>query len=254
MPRYRKKYGKRKYVKRSRKLTGSKRLKKVIKQVVRRAAETKSNQHTSATLNIFQPITQTEVFSLLPVISQGTGQANRIGNKINPIRFTVKLAVFCNNLSSYYVGPSSTYFDVYIFKWKEANQAGGVPQNVDMTQFLQDDNTAQSYDGQFLDGLRPVNSDKFTLLAKRRITLNNVYNTTVGQMSGYYQSTAPQKTLYFNLTKHCKKTWTYNDTTTSVANDNIYIAIGTTQCDSTNLGANVIGYYQFISDLQYKDT
>lgn len=232
----------------------SKVLKRTIRQVVRRSAETKLNQHTQGITNIYQPISNTEVYSLLPVISQGTGQSNRVGNKINPTRFTLKVAIICNNLNGVYVGASSTYFDIYIFKWKAANEAGGAPTSADMAAFLQDDNATQAYDGQVLDGLRPINADKFTLLAKRRITLNNIYNTTVGQMSGFYQSTAPQKTLSFNLTKHCKKTWIYNDTSTQVANDNMYIGIGTTQTDGTIVYSNVVGTYQFITNLSYKDS
>jgi len=228
-------------------------LNRAIKAIVRRQMETKMNQDTPSAKNIFNFITNTEVFSLFPVISQGTGQASRVGNKISPTYFQLKLAIIAANMNGVYVGASSTYFDIYIFKWKGANQEGGQPASSDMTQFLQDDNSAQSYDGQILDGLRPVNSDMFTLLKKKRITLNNIFNTTVGQMAGYYQSVSPQRTLTFNLTKYLKKTLIYDDNNTNVINDNMYIAIGGTQTDGTNVTTSVMGSYQFFTNLKYKD-
>lgn len=231
----------------------SKRLKYAVKRIVSRNTETKTRQLTSATLNVFQSITNTEVHNIIPAISQGVTQQDRIGNRIKPVRMTLKLAIICNNMNAVAPGASSSYFDVYIFKSKFANQGGIAPTAGDMSLFLQNGSGGDSYNGQVLDGLRPVNNDLFTLLTKRRVTLNNIANTTLLAMNGYYQSTAPQKTFSFNLTKHLKDTWIYNDANTNLANDNFYVAIGSTQTDGAFLAGSVIGTYQFITDLRYKD-
>lgn len=231
----------------------SKKLRYTIKRVVSRIAETKTKQLTSATINVYQTITNTEVLNLIPAISQGTTQDTRIGNRIKPVRMTVKLALICANINAFSSGASSTYFDIYIFKTKYSQQGGIAPTAADMTLFLQNGNTGDSYNGQVLDGLRPVNSDLFTLLAKRRVCLNNIANSTILPMNGYYQSTPPQRTFNFDLTKHLKDTWIYNDNNTNLANDNYYIAIGSTQIDGNFLAANVTGTYQFITDIRYKD-
>jgi len=222
-------------------------LRRTLKSIVRRAAETKMNQETPAGQNIFQGIDSVNAFNLIPAISQGTGQANRIGNKIMPIRFVVRLAIICANANNIVAGASPTYFDIYIFKWKPANQAGAAP---DMGQFLQNDNTANFYNGGVLDGLRVVNSDCFNLLYKKRILLSNITNS--GAISGVHQTTQPCKTLYINMSKHCKKTWLYNDTSNLVTNDNMYIAIGATQANGDQF-ENAIGSYQYYVDFQYKD-
>lgn len=238
---------------RARRPLRSKSLRRTIKAVVRRSMETKMNQETPSQKNIYNFITNTEVFNLLPAISQGIGQANRVGNKINPTYMTLKLAILCANMNGVYPAASSTYFDIYIFKWKGCNQAGGAPTLTDMGGFLQDDNSSRGYQGQVLDGLRNINEDEFRLIKKRRVTLNNIYNTTVGQMAGYYQSTNPQKTMTFNLTKYVKKMLLYDDTQTTVMNDNLYIGIGGTQCDGTNVVSSVMGSYNFFVNFKYKD-
>lgn len=229
-------------------------LKKLVKSVISRTIETKSNQTTSSQQNIFQAIDNLAVFNLIPVISQGTGESDRIGSRIQPTRFTVKLSIFCNNMNGLYVGASASYFDIYIFKFKGSQNYSGPPTNTDMVKFLQNDNSTDAYNGQVLDGLRPINDDLFTLCYKKRITLSNIYFTTVGQMSGYYQSTNPHRTLYIDITKHIKKHLIYDDINTAPTNDNMYIAIGSTQTDGTSLAGQVIGSYYFITDLKYKDS
>ena len=83
----------------------------------------------------------------------------------------------CRDANSVYPFASPTYFDIYIFKWKDANEAGGAPALVDMQAFLEDDNTAKQYTGLQTDGLRRLNDSQFQLLAKKRITLSNFLTT-----------------------------------------------------------------------------
>ena len=45
----------------------------------------------------------------------------------------------------------------------------------------------------------------------------------------------------------------YEDALSQVNNDNLWLAIGATQTDGTSLGSSVIGNYQFISEIKYKD-
>lgn len=231
----------------------SKDIKYSVKKAVTRLMETKTQQLLSSSNNIFQSMTNTEVYSLLPIVQQGVTQQNRVGNRIQPVKLTVKGSIIATHLNASYPGASSSYFDLYVFKSKAANQGGIAPTAGDMNLFLQQGSGGDSYNGQALDGLKPVNNDFFTLLAKRRYTLNNIYNTGIGIMTGYYQSTSPQQTFSIDLSKHLKQSWIYNDSSSNVINDNFYIAIGSTQTDGTSVGASVTGTYQFIVDLKYKD-
>ena len=202
MPRYykRKTYRRKRVYKRkaSRTYRPSKKLRTVVKNIVSRTMETKANQYTSAGVDVFGTISNTNVLNIIPGIAQGTGQSNRIGNRIKPVRFTLRIALTCRDANSVYPFASPTYFDIYIFKWKDANEASGAPALVDMQAFLEDDNTAKQYTGLQTDGLRRLNDSQFQLLAKKRITLSNFLTT--GNSSGRFQNTNPNRTLYFDIT------------------------------------------------------
>lgn len=216
-----------------------------------RKIETKAVQLSSEVQQVYNTIDNTRVHNIIPALFQGLGQGGRIGNKVNPVYFTLRLSLTCANLLSTYALVSPTYFDIYIFKWKCSDQAGGSPQANDINRLLQDGPSAQAYNGELMDGLRPVNFDQFTLLVKRRVTLSNFAGNQVTQ--GVFQQTNPNRTFYFNLTKHLKKMWLYDDTSSLVENDNFYIAIGSTQTDGQSTGTTLTGNYQFISDLRFKD-
>ncbi|UYD39126.1 MAG: capsid protein [Wigfec virus K19_571] len=229
----------------------SKNFRKAVKTIMTRACETKAIQFPSQVQNCNNNITNTSVFNIIPAISQGTSQSTRIGNKISPVYFTLRLSLTCLNIINIYALASPTYFDIYIFKWKSTNEAGGAPTAGDMNRFLQDNATGQSYNGELMDGLRPLNADQFTLLVKKRCTLSNF--NAVNSTSGIFQQTNPNKTFYFNLTKHLKKVWIYDDNGTQVENDNFYIAVASTQTDGQSTGTSVTGNWQYISDLRFKD-
>ena len=94
MPRYykRKTYRRKRVYKRkaSRTYRPSKKLRTVVKNIVSRTMETKANQYTSAGVDVFGTISNTNVLNIIPGIAQGTGQSNRIGNRIKPVRFTLR--------------------------------------------------------------------------------------------------------------------------------------------------------------------
>jgi len=242
---------KRSYKKAYKKPKFSKNLRIAVTKIIGRKIETKTHQLSSEVQQVYNTIDNTRVHNIIPSILQGLGQQGRIGNKVNPVYFTLRLSLTCANLLSTYALVSPTYFDVYVFKWKCSDQAGGAPASGDMNRFLQAGASAEAYNGDLMDGLRPLNSDQFTLLVKKRVTLSNFAGNQVTQ--GVFQQTNPNRTFYFNLTKHLKKVWLYDDNNSSVENDNFYLAIGSTQTDGQSTGSTLTGNYQFISDIRFKD-
>lgn len=229
----------------------SKKFRMAVKKVLKRSIETKCNQYSSTSLPVYNYLSNTTITNLIPAIGQGTGQSNRVGNRVNPVKFTLKVALTCSDANGIYVGASPTYFDLYVFRWKEANETIGQPLAVDMQAFLEADNASIQYTGLVTDGLRRLNADKFQLLAKRRVCLSNFNSSTAGP--GKYSQSNPNRTFSFDLTKHVKKTWLYQDAISAVSNDNLYLGIAATQTDGTNLATSVIGGYYFITEVMYKD-
>lgn len=132
------------------------------------------------------------------------------------------------------------------------NFYAGAPSAGDMLSFLQSNSTATDYNGDILDGLRPVNDDLFTLCIKKRVVLmnNNVsaITTTLAQTA----MINPCRTFSFNLTKFIRKTLIFDDNFNSATNSNLYIAIGATQCDGSLPLVNQ-GSYTWITDFTYED-
>lgn len=221
----------------------------MVKRMIRRSVETKHNQGVSSPINIDQPITGADAINLLPFVQQGTGEASRIGTRINPVSLTIKLALNCLDAKGIMAFPSPTYFDIYIFKLKSGT--GSAPTDTLMAQFLQDDNTDTSYIGAITDGLRPINDNLFSLKVKRRVCLTNQTNATASVASQAFIN--PNKTLYFNLTKALKKMWIYDDDSSLPINDNLWICIGSTQTDGSSLGTSNIGRYSMVTSFKYKD-
>lgn len=247
--RYKRKSYKRKSYKRKNYKRRRSRTPKIIR-AVRRMFETKRNQDTTFSY-VYNDITDTACHRLLPLISQGTGQSNRIGNRISPVRLTIKMALTASNLNAVYTNASPTYFDIYIFKQRYANEYAGPPLPTDIAQFLQIDNGSGPYTGAVTDGLRNVNQDIFSLKFRRRILLSNT-NQATGQ-NAFMASINPNRTISINLTKAIKKMWSFDDADTLVTNDNLWIAVGATQTDGTDLGASFAGQYSFVTDLWFKD-
>jgi len=227
----------------------SKTVKRYVKRELHRQIENKIQDVQIEDAVIDTVITDGDVRNLIPLMSQGTNQQTRIGNKIRVRSLRMKLHVRCFNQSG---STSPIFFDIYIFKFKASNFGGGPPAAADMLLFLQDGSSAVQYTGLSpLSGLRKINDDYFTHCIKRRIGLFNPTNST-SQISST-SNLNPAMTLTFDLTKHVKKLLIYDDAATGVQNDNLYIAIGGTAMNGDNLSAVNLGSYSYIIEMSYED-
>jgi len=226
----------------------SKSLKKIVNRAISLRAENKHHQSTSVVRAIDGNIDNNDVLSLIPGIVQGTTDSTRVGNRITVKRLTMKMIinVFNNGAST-----PPTYFDIYIFKQKLRNFYAGAPTGADMLAFLQSNSSSVNYQGNILDGVRPVNEDLFTLCIKKRIMLFNPFSG--GSTVAIGTPVAPSRTIKFDLTKHIKKTLIFDDNTGSCTNANLWIAVGSTQSDGSYIFVSV-GQYQYILDISYEDS
>ena len=156
----------------------SRAVKSYVNRVVSRNIETKINDVEQTGKVVYGLISNNEVYSLLPALSMGTGEGNRIGNKVNCKSLTLRMSLYCYNQST---ATPPIYFDIYIFKSKNKQRGGGQPTSTDMAMFLEDGNSSKQYVGTSLDGMRYLNDEMFTLCKKKRICLYNPYSTEFQQ-------------------------------------------------------------------------
>lgn len=249
----RKRSSKKSYKKRTRKVpktsknASSSNLVRLIKKTLNRSIESKERQITIGPIAVFQTITDVNVFSLMPGISQGTGETNRIGNSVKPVYCRLKMQLYALHQGANY---PPTYFDIFVFKTKYINEDGGFPSALDMQMFLDNNNSSTAYDGDAFDGLRPLNDEMFRLVARKRVMLFNPFNST-SQIS-VTAPVSPARTVTFNLTKFVKSTLHFDDNNVLCTNDNLYLAVGCTQTDWVK-NANHYGTYQAVVDWKFKD-
>lgn len=245
--RYTKRKRTRKYPRRSNNNSSKRGIVRLIKSNIMRNQETKYIQASVTGAVVKNTIVDTNVLNLIPTIVQGTGEANRIGNKISPTSLKVTLTITCFNQA---VSTPPIYFDIYIFKFKAANPNYGNPTLIDMQEFLDANNGSTGYVGDILSGLRPLNNDKFKQIMHKRITLFNPLDAT-NQIAATAQYN-PNRYMKFYLGKYLKNQLIYNDNNSLLTNDNLYMAIGATQTTGATADVNY-GSYSIIVDMSYKD-
>jgi len=225
----------------------SRAVKSYVNRVVSRNIETKMNDVEQTGKVVYGLISNNEVYSLLPALSMGTGEGNRIGNKVNCKSLTLRMSLYCYNQST---STPPIYFDIYIFKSKNKQRGAGQPSSTDMAMFLEDGNSSKQYVGTSLDGMRYLNDEMFSICKKKRVCLYNPYSTGISATA----SINPHKSISFNLTKYVKNTWMFNDTSNDIENDNLYIAVGCTLTSGATLPINsTFGDYSYIVQSKYKD-
>lgn len=148
-----------------------------VKSVILRAQETKfvvrppANFNTNFTLQDFTAFTSgitstNEIYGIIPDISQGDDDFQRIGNTIQPTKLTVKVNLAINATNS-----QSVYADVYFLTSKTVKDQ--TLTNGILTAQLMNvgDGTNAPYDGTSYTAMLPINKSEFTVLAHKRVLL-----------------------------------------------------------------------------------
>lgn len=226
-------------------------IKRYVQRVLANRVERKQKDVQIGPQNVSNIIDNTRVQNLCAAIQQGTTQSTRIGNKVNIKKCTVKFTFTLSPIAGIITNPLPTYVDIYIFKTKYQNNFDGAPTATDMQVFLQDDSTSVQYLGNPLDGMRNLNGDVFTPCIQKRICLYN-QNSSVATYAAT-SSINPNRYFKFDVTKYLKKEWSFDDGTSSCTNDNLYMAVGTTQTDGVSTGVSITGSYYAIVETEYED-
>lgn len=158
-----------------------------VKAIVARQEETKASgialenavQHNAQ-------ITNADIVVALPAMNQGTGSTQRVGDKVKPVRYTVRGAASINDYGQGFV-PEPITVRVMLLQAKGIRDSNLVIANADMANLLDNGGGTNSWDGSTLRSLWRINTDKFQVLASRTFKLGDVTQENTKSMTKRYR-------------------------------------------------------------------
>jgi len=209
---------------------------KKVLAIIKRTAETKSIQFfqdnipvsdykTGAYLGspnsmLTLPLTPD---SFITPISLGTSSSQRIGNKIQLSKVTLRgmINTRAYQTSNSTESPQNNEPIPVLFKMWIGYQKDTAFNEVEatLTNFLQEGSTSASPSGTLMDTFRKINTDKYKIVATRMFKVGPEYIYTTQQSPGNANNQSYgnndfkfSQRFSFDVTKHCVKTLKYNDT------------------------------------------
>jgi len=207
---------------RRRRVTTVKAVRAIAKSVVARASETKFvslRQDLGFNSTITGP---GECYAVMPPIPQGTGDFQRVGDRVSGRTLYIKghinyNAAFLDTIGvNNYVPPSTVRVMILSQKNIRSNAQLG---NVDTANLLKDNvggAGSRSYAGGMTDNLAPINKDLFKVHFDKKIKMNCVYQQSDGTGSSGWVG---QRTAYFRCAIKLPKTLFYDVTNGNVPNN-----------------------------------
>ena len=174
-------------------------LKTAIQKVIKRNLETKFkidapyNYNSGATLEDWTQFSTAitgagEIYSLVPKMTQGDDDYQRVGQAIQPTRLTVKVNVALGALAS-----SAVYVDIWFMTSKTVKDPK-LNANIVVNNLMNDGQGGNvPYDGTSYTAMLPINTSQFTVIKHKRIYLAKPYGDPQGLYSG---AGAPPASVY----------------------------------------------------------
>jgi hypothetical protein len=267
-------------------------VKAAIKQIVRGQAETKSaafyqsannGSSTSPATGLFQDrgwavqnntITNnnTDLLQLIPYISEGTADWQRIGKTIRPVSFTVKGTIRITGSLVASVASPMTNLDVYLYclQHVQLKDYTNLRARNDFSQLLETaEGSTTRFLGNALDGMMPVADGYYQVLSRKKIQLKygganlpgGTLTTPVSVANAHFWS----NDFTFNLSKHIPKKLVYPEDDVTLpatvynapTNSSPFMAIGFVDEQVGNPAGSLVRPWleqTYIATLNYKDT
>lgn len=227
--------------------------KKVLK-VVSRAAETKCCAPLIQRGNEIRTLltdNTTQCIPLVPVIAQGVGQGDRLGNEVTTKNVMLYIQTHVYQITNASNSDPPKFVDYYLYKFKKSNNQTGV----DLRKFLQYGNTSTDYDGANLpeSGGLNLNNDLFVLKKHIRRQLWNPNSANTYALAN--RNVQNGNSMKLNITKYYKKKLQFDDDiSNSVTNDNLYLSVVYTNNDGQQYASNLaVGDFDATMIYKYDD-
>jgi len=232
---------------------------KIVKSTIEKTAEKKiviyQNQSTVTglpTANSIYPLTPYTGYLSIP---QGTGQGERIGNRIRVHKATLRYVLFPVAYSAI-VNPVPQPKDVRIWFFKYRDDQTLISTN--MPNFVQTGNSNTVLSGYLIDLNRVVNDDMYIDHGHKSHKVGTSYYTSTGvpaAVQNYANNDYKLNVIrVLDVTKMYPKTIIYNDTNNNPESNLIQFAIQAVNADGSVVDqAHTTVYMQFQITLEYTD-
>lgn len=234
-------------------------IQKIVKRELHKSIENKQIYNVDS-LEITPKMDFVNLFQVIPKVAQGVKQGDRIGNRIKVM--SLKLGMTMNMVSEPYApadtGRCGMYFDIYIFKVIQKPSYDQLVTSADLDYFLQAGGAFNGYVGAPYNWHQNINQDRFNLLYRKRVLMNNQFfkaDSTGIKYEAYGQNTNASYSCTIPLTKKVLKNLKYQDGSLNATNDGIYACVVGTRADNIYPTDELfpVGQVNFFSTMVYED-
>lgn len=190
----------------------------IAKAVVKRENEDKFVSSQGSVLFNSSISSSSECYPVIPQITEGTGDFQRIGDKVRGKYLYVKGYVqldqnYLNSSSgSAYIPPFTTR--LMILSQKNIKVGGDVSSRADVAHLLKDNvgtGTARPYNGGVLDNLAPINKDLFRVHLDKKMRFSWVQRGDLSNAGDTGYGVGQERTKYFTCRIKLPATMTFDD-------------------------------------------
>jgi len=192
----------------------------IAKAAVSKAAEDKFISVQTVTTHNSTITTPAECYAMVPQVTQGVGDYQRIGDKIRGKYLYIKgyvqydFTVLDTLISSQSVYLPPATVRVMILSQKNVKVGSAVSTSVDVNHLLKDNvatGTARAYNSSVFDNVAPINKDLFTVHMDRKIKLNFISSNSLAPVSGQVAVVGNDRTKYFSCRIKCPASLKFDD-------------------------------------------
>lgn len=192
--------------------------------------------------------------SLLPAISQGVTESQRIGNIINVTRAVVNGYVnilpynsVSNTLST------AVLIKIWVCKYKNSNGGNFATMYNNATDFFDVGSTNVGFQSNILDTILTCNKNDWHWYHQKTFKIGAASATTAGAVGsgGYYDNSPMTHPFSFNYSKHVKKL-VFNDNLPTPTNNNMFLVFQAVYADGSS-AAQLPAEYHYSTRVEYAD-